>query len=88
VLQYWQDFRSQTSSLAAELIVGRSRDLLYTPPKASTMFPLEEVDGSDPGVSRVKITPRQRMTADRGRLLAWALPSVGMGFDDVGDAAV
>jgi hypothetical protein len=30
VLQHWQDFSSQSSSPAAELIVGRSRDILYT----------------------------------------------------------
>src|SRR5262249_26043546 len=39
-----QDCRSQTSSLAAELIVGRSRDILYTPPKESAMFPCEEAN--------------------------------------------
>src|SRR5262249_52904107 len=39
-----QDFRSQTSSLAAELVVGRSRDILYTPPKGSAMFPCEEAN--------------------------------------------
>src|SRR5262244_1739562 len=42
VLQHWQDFSSQSPSPAAELIVGRSRDILYTPPKGSAMFPCEE----------------------------------------------
>jgi hypothetical protein len=42
VLQHWQDFSSQSSSPAAELIVGRSRHILYTPPKGSAMFPCEE----------------------------------------------
>jgi hypothetical protein len=90
---------AMTLRRVAELIVGRSRNILYTPPKGSAMFPCEglmikvaervlslvalaalatpahgeddfplvgtytenqacKTDGSDPGVSRVKITPR------------------------------
>jgi hypothetical protein len=43
VLQHWQDFSSQSSSPAAELIVGRSRDILYTPPKGSAMFLIRKI---------------------------------------------
>jgi hypothetical protein len=59
--------------------------VLATPVHGEDDFPLVgtytenqacKTDGSDPGVSRVKITPRQRMTADRGRLLAWALTTL------------
>jgi len=95
-----RDFRSQTSSLAAELIVGRLRNILYTPSRDPAMFRMKRLkvvkvagrvlslvavaalatpvhgeddfplvgtytenqackkDGSDPGVSRVKITTR------------------------------
>src|SRR5437016_8664198 len=56
-----------SSSLAAELIVGRSRDILYTPPKGSVMFPCEEAN--DPSCMEGAEPRRAGSARDAGALV-------------------